>query len=144
MPPSWHPVPACVRSGCCRRNHSSLPLRRLESDTEDCCRYERIRRNHSPLHRFPSLGLKSRIDARKRVKTGKSLHRFSSLALKSRIDARKVSESVVSRDFQAIRIENLSVVFPHPQRKYPGIVVHGYVLIYYNVCVGVISGCGEP
>ena len=41
------------------------------------------------LHRFPSLALKSRIDARKRVKTGKSLHRFASLALKSRIAARR-------------------------------------------------------
>ena len=120
MPPSWHPVPACVRDGCCRRNHSSLPLRRLESDAERCggrdgCsrrnhsslpRRKKIesdaeqrrlndrsrrnysslplrrlesdaercggrdgcsRRNHSPLHRFPSLGLKSRIDARKMV-----------------------------------------------------------------------------
>ena len=104
MPPSWHPVPACIPRQCCRRanpilattaagglffdaatkigigrgkrcrndrsrrNHSPLPLRRLESDAEryggrDGC----SRRNHSPLHRFPSLGLKSRIDARKMV-----------------------------------------------------------------------------
>ena len=94
MPPSWHPVPACVRDGCCRRNHSSLPLRkkiesdaeqrrlndrsrrnysslplrRLESDAERCGGRDGCsRRNHSPLHRFPSLGLKSRIDARRRV-----------------------------------------------------------------------------
>ena len=93
MPPSWHPVPACVRHARCRRNHSSLPLRRLESDAEDRCRYGRCsrnhsslplrrlesdaercggrdgcsRRNHSPLHRFSSLGLKSRIDARNRA-----------------------------------------------------------------------------
>ena len=39
------------------------------------------------LHRFPSLTLKSRIDARKRLFSGKSLHRFPSLGLKSRIDA---------------------------------------------------------
>ena len=39
------------------------------------------------LHRFPSLGLKLRIDARKRMFPGKSLHRFTSLSLKSRIDA---------------------------------------------------------
>ena len=39
------------------------------------------------LHRFPSLGLKSRINARKRLFSGKSLHRFPSLGLKSRIDA---------------------------------------------------------
>ena len=70
-------------------SHSFVPLRKLESDAEDRCRYEISRRNHSPLHRFASLALKSRIDARKRVKTGKSLHRFASLALKSRIDARK-------------------------------------------------------
>ena len=41
------------------------------------------------LHRFPSLALKSRIDARKRLFSGKSLHRFPSLGLKSRIGARK-------------------------------------------------------
>ena len=41
------------------------------------------------LHRFPSLGLKSRIDARRRAESGKSLHRFASLGLKSRINARK-------------------------------------------------------
>ena len=41
------------------------------------------------LHRFPSLGLKSRINARKREETGKTLHRFASLSLKSRINARK-------------------------------------------------------
>ena len=39
------------------------------------------------LHRFPSLALKSRIDARKRLFPRVSLHRFPSLALKSRIDA---------------------------------------------------------
>ena len=61
MPPSWHPVPACVRYGIlqakpfslaatenrigrgprcrydhCRRNHSLLPQRKLESDAEFC------------------------------------------------------------------------------------------------------------
>ena len=41
------------------------------------------------LHRFASLSLKSRIDARKRLFSGKSLHRFPSLGLKSRINARK-------------------------------------------------------
>ena len=40
------------------------------------------------MHRFASLALKSRIDARNRAETGKSMHRFASLALKSRIDAR--------------------------------------------------------
>ena len=51
-----------------RRNYSSLPLRKLESDAERCCGRDGCsRRNHSPLHRFPSLGLKSRIDARRRV-----------------------------------------------------------------------------
>ena len=44
------------------------------------------------MHRFASLALKSRIDARNRAETGKSLHRFSSLALKSRIDARRLCD----------------------------------------------------
>ena len=39
------------------------------------------------LHRFASLGLNLRIDARKRLFPRKTLHRFPSLALKSRIDA---------------------------------------------------------
>ena len=54
-------------------SHSSLPLRRLESDAEDRCRYEISRRNHSPLHRFASLGSKSRITARWRAFPGKNL-----------------------------------------------------------------------
>ena len=56
MPPSWHPVPACVRDGCCRRNHSSLPLRRLESDAEQRRLNDRSRRNYSslPLRRLES------------------------------------------------------------------------------------------
>ena len=49
MPPSWHPVPACTPRLCCRRailrcrddcgrrNHSTLPQRRLDSDAERCC-----------------------------------------------------------------------------------------------------------
>ena len=70
MPPSWYPVPACVRHG----HSAGGPFLAVAAMT---------------LHRFASLALKSRIDARKRVLTGKSLHRFASLALKSRIDARK-------------------------------------------------------
>ena len=53
-----------------------MPLRRLESDAEDRCRYEISRRNHSPLHRFPSLGSKSRITARWRAFPGESLQRL--------------------------------------------------------------------
>ena len=69
MPPSWHPVPACVRYGILqakpvslaatknrigrrprcrndrsRRNHSLLPQRKLESDAEHRCRYDNYRR----------------------------------------------------------------------------------------------------
>ena len=73
----------------CRRNHSSLPQRRLESDAEDRCSNDCCRRNYSPLHRFPSLALKSRIDAQIRLFPRKTLHRFTSLALKSRIDAHR-------------------------------------------------------
>ena len=40
------------------------------------------------LHRFASLGLKSRIDARIAPDLTSWLHRFASLGLKSRIDAR--------------------------------------------------------
>ena len=45
--------------------------RKLESDAEDRCRYGRCRRaillcSDETLQRFASLGLKSRIDARKR------------------------------------------------------------------------------
>ena len=50
-----------------------MPLRKLESDAEDRCRYERSRRNHSPLHRFSSLGSKSRITARWRAVSGGKL-----------------------------------------------------------------------
>ena len=39
------------------------------------------------LHRFASLGLKSRITAHLWAFPGKTLHRFASLGLKSRIDA---------------------------------------------------------
>ena len=39
------------------------------------------------MQRFSSLGLKSRIDARKMAFPGKTLHRFPSLGLKSRINA---------------------------------------------------------
>ena len=55
------------RHGRCRRNHSSLQQQKLESDAEDRCRNDCCRRNYSPLHRFPSLALKSRIDARSRA-----------------------------------------------------------------------------
>ena len=53
MPPSWHPVPACVRDGCCRRNHSSLTLRRLESDAERCCGRDRCRSGGFVLRIMP-------------------------------------------------------------------------------------------
>ena len=47
MPPSWHPVPACAA-----RHAAGGPFLTVAA---------------MALHRFPSLGLKSRIDARKRV-----------------------------------------------------------------------------
>ena len=37
------------------------------------CRYDHCRRNFSPLHRFASLGLKSRITAAPRAFPGKSM-----------------------------------------------------------------------
>ena len=86
MPPSWQAVPAGIRNG-----HSEGGLIFSAATTMGC------RRAHLPsasrsfpgvfLHRFASLGLKSRIDARWRVFSRVFLQRFSSLGLKSRIDA---------------------------------------------------------
>ena len=97
MPPSWHPVPACVRygilqakpfslaaaknrigsgprcrNGFCRRNHSLLPQRKLESDTDLVAATTTVggpflTAAARTLHRFTSLSLKSRIDARRRT-----------------------------------------------------------------------------
>ena len=44
MPPSWHPVPACVRYDIPQAGHSSMPQRRIESDAEPLCCYARCRR----------------------------------------------------------------------------------------------------
>ena len=41
----------------CRRNHSSLRLRRIESDAEHRCRNNCCRRNHSPLASIRKFGL---------------------------------------------------------------------------------------
>ena len=95
MPPSWHPVPAHVRHsaggpfsfaatkisigrrsrcryGHCRRNHSSLLRRRSKSDADFVAATTTIGRPFlaaaaRTLHRFPSLSLKSRIDAHRRA-----------------------------------------------------------------------------
>ena len=58
-------------------SRSSLPQRRIESDAERCFGRDRSPRQTAggpfltvaamALHRFPSLALKSRIDARKMV-----------------------------------------------------------------------------
>ena len=99
--------------------HSSLPLRKLESDAEGRCRHRCCRRN-----RFPSRQRRTESDAEGRCSdgrswrailhrhddyvasirksgpeirnqctqeglNGKNLHRFASSGLKSRIDARK-------------------------------------------------------
>ena len=70
MPPSWHPVPACVRHGCCRRNHSSLPQEKLVLDAEDRCRHDRSRRNYSslPLRKLESDA--ERCGGRDRCRSG--------------------------------------------------------------------------
>ena len=47
--------------------HSSLQLRRLESDTDLVVATAAVGETILPLHRFPSLGLKSRITARRWV-----------------------------------------------------------------------------
>ena len=146
MPPSWHPVPACTPRLRCRRtilscssdknrrrNYSSLPRRKLESDadlvaaTATAGETILLSRNKEqnrtqislPLRPLqaklfffaetklesdaevvvaePQLScsdsqidpLKSRITAAFGLFPRKSLHRFASLGLKSRIDARK-------------------------------------------------------
>ena len=103
MPPSWHPVPACTPRLHCRRavllcsneNQSRMQavvaVRRLrQGRCHDCAAGGQFSiATTIMLQRFASLGLKSRIGARKRLFSGKSLHRFPSLALKSRIDARR-------------------------------------------------------
>ena len=77
MPPSWHPVPACVRDSCCRRNHSSLPLRRLASDAEQRRLNDRSRRCLSSLtlRRLES-------DAKQRRLNERSRRNYSSLTLR--------------------------------------------------------------
>ena len=72
--------------------HSPLRQRRIESDADLVAATAIAGGPFSTattivLHRFASLALKSRIDARNGAETGKSLHRFPSLGLKSRIDA---------------------------------------------------------
>ena len=52
---------------CCRRNHSSLPQRKLESDADHLSRNDRCRRNHSSL---PQQKLES--DAEGRCSDGRS------------------------------------------------------------------------
>ena len=83
--------PRC-RYGRCRRNNSLLRQRKLESDADLVAATTDaggpfLTAAAMTLHPFRSLGLKSRIDARNRLFSGKSLHRFPSLGLKSRIDA---------------------------------------------------------
>ena len=101
MPPSWHPVPACTPRLRCRRavllcgdeNQSRMQtvvaVRRLrQGRCHDCAAGGPFSiATTIMLQRFASLGLKLRIDARKRMFPGKSLHRFPSSGLKSRIDA---------------------------------------------------------
>ena len=80
-----------VATTVCRRNHSSLQRRRLESDATRCCGRDRCHDYAAGglffdvatmvLHRFPSLGLNSRIDVRRRLfprvltELAESLHR---------------------------------------------------------------------
>ena len=58
----------------CRRNHSSLRQRRLESDAEDRCSHGSCRRNHSSLRQR-----KLESDAEYRCRHGRSRRNYSSL-----------------------------------------------------------------
>ena len=62
---------------CCRRNYSSLPLRKLESDADHLSRNDRCRRNHSSL---PLQKLES--DAEVRCRYGFCRQNYSSLPLR--------------------------------------------------------------
>ena len=68
----------------CRRNCSSLPRRKLESDAEVFVAEPQLSGSDSQID--PP---KSRITAAFGLFPRKSLHRFASLSLKSRIDAHK-------------------------------------------------------
>ena len=76
------------RSRCrydhCRRNCSSLPQRRLESDAEVVVAEPQLSCSDSQID-----PLKSRITVAAGSFPDKTLHRFPSLGMKSRIDARK-------------------------------------------------------
>ena len=67
------------RHGCCRRNHSPLRQRKLESDAEGRWSDGRSRRNHSPLRQR-----KLESDAESRCSDGRSrrsiLHRHDDYA----------------------------------------------------------------
>ena len=57
----------------CRRNHSSLRLRRIESDAEHRCRNNCCRRNHSPLASIPKSGLEIKNRCTLEVVNGEKL-----------------------------------------------------------------------
>ena len=61
----------------CRRNHSSLQRRRLESDAEDRCSHGSCRRNHSSLRQG-----KLESDAEDRCRYDRSRRNYSSLQLR--------------------------------------------------------------
>ena len=71
----------------------------------------------SLLHRFASLGLKSRIDARFAPVLAFWLHRFASLGLKSRIDARitPVLTSALQR-FASLGLKSGIAAWKYPKR----------------------------
>ena len=95
MPPSWHPVPACVRYGILQAKPFSLAAAKNRIGRGPRCRYDRSRRNHSLL---PQRKLESDADLVAATTTAggpfltaaaRTLHQFQSLALKSRIDAHR-------------------------------------------------------
>ena len=72
MPPSWHPVPACVRYGILQAKPFSIAATENRIGRGPRCRTATaggpfLIAAARTLHRFPSLALKSRIDARRRA-----------------------------------------------------------------------------
>ena len=87
-------TPAAFYLGLCRLR-SSMPL---PAPHDDAAGVLFSTATTIVLHRFASLGLKSRIDAAVWLFLRVSLHRFPSLALKSRIDAAMEASGVLQAE----------------------------------------------
>ena len=94
MPPSWHPVPACVRNGILQAKPFSLAAAKNRIGRGPRCRYDHCRRavllcRNAEKNRTQNLvAATATVGGPFLTAAARTLHRFSSLGLKSRIDAR--------------------------------------------------------